>query len=470
MQQELSNGSRFGDYQIREELGRGGMGHVYRARHLTLDRDVALKLLASRYSADEAYLQRFLKEARSAARLNHRNIVQIYDFGRVDSAYYLAMEFVPGRSFGWFLRTSGPVSEADAIAVTRQACTALGVAHAGGVIHRDVKPDNFILRQDGIVKLVDLGLAKSLADDQNLTQTGVVAGTPNYISPEQIAGLKDLDGRTDIYSLGATLFHLVTGRPPYEGSSPMVIIAKHLHDELPDPRSVAPNLSEGICAVIRKMMAREREMRYSDTREVDAALAVLQSGSATPPRAASSHAVSRTAAMPSMPTAASAPSLSWDANLLARVETPLAAAIGPLAKVLVKKAAQSSSDLHDLCAKLSQQIPSETQRNAFMSEVLDGLPRQATAPTPSPSVQGSQRINHQAAGAEPPSEPEWSQESLHAVERRLATEIGPLARVLVKRAAKKASSWEELVNELGTHVASPAAQSAFRDDARKLVP
>lgn len=175
--------------------------------------------------------------------------------------------------------------------------------------------------------------------------------------------------------------------------------------------------------------------------------------------------------MPSMPTAASAPSLSWDANLLARVETPLAAAIGPLAKVLVKKAAQSSSDLHDLCAKLSQQIPSEAQRSAFMSEVLDGLPREpeATALTPSPSVQDSQRINHQASVAEPQSEPEWSQESLHAVERRLATEIGPLARVLVKRAAKKASSWEELVTELGTHVASPAAQAAFRDDARKLV-
>jgi len=472
LKEELRAGSRFGDYEIREQLGRGGMGRVYRARHLTLDRDVALKLLAERYSADEAYLQRFLKEARAAARLNHRNIVQIYDFGRVESAYYLAMEFVPGRSFGWFLRTSGKVTETDAIAVTRQACTALGVAHAAGVVHRDVKPDNFILRQDGVVKLVDLGLAKSVADDQNLTQTGVVAGTPNYISPEQIAGVKDIDGRTDIYSLGATLFHLITGRPPYEGSSPMVIIAKHLHDELPDPRTVVPGLSDGICAVILKMMARERDMRYSNTREVDADLALLQSGHGVPTAAPRPAQTALQAITSQPPAAGPIPSMTWDADVLARVETPLAAAIGPLAKVLVKKAAQSSSDLHDLCARLSRQIPSEAQRNVFLSEVLEGLsPKvEATVLTPPPAATSSQEPSPQAHDSDSPVGETWSQDALQALERRLASAIGPLAKILVKRASKTASSWEELVAELGTHLASPTEQAAFRDDARKLVP
>jgi eukaryotic-like serine/threonine-protein kinase len=472
LKEELRAGLQFGDYEIREELGRGGMGRVYRARHLTLDRDVALKLLAERYSADEAYLQRFLKEARAAARLNHRNIVQIYDFGRVESAYYLAMEFVPGRSFGWFLRTSGKVTETDAIAVTRQACTALGVAHAAGVVHRDVKPDNFILRQDGVVKLVDLGLAKSVADDQNLTQTGVVAGTPNYISPEQIAGVKDIDGRTDIYSLGATLFHLITGRPPYEGSSPMVIIAKHLHDELPDPRTVIPGLSDGICAVILKMMARERDMRYSNTREVDADLALLQSGQGVPTAAPRPAQTALQAGLPPPPAAGPIPSMTWDPDVLARVETPLAAAIGPLAKVLVKKAAQSSSDLHDLCARLSQQIPSEAQRNVFLSEVLEGLsPKvEATVLTPPPAAASSQEPSPQAHDSDSPLGETWSQDALQALERRLASAIGPLARILVKRASKTASSWEELVAELGAHLASPKEQAAFRDDARRLVP
>ena len=429
---EIAPGTRFGDYEVEAELGKGGMGRVFRGRHLTLDRPVALKLLNPQFAADESYLARFLKEARAAARLNHPNIVQIYDFGHVGPAYYLAMELVPGRSLGHYLRHGGRFTEADAINTVRHACTALGIAHEAGIVHRDVKPDNFILSDDGAVKLVDLGLAKSLADDQNLTLTGVVAGTPNYISPEQIEGLKEIDGRADIYSLGATLFHLVTGRPPYQGSSPMVIIAKHLHDELPD---------------------------------VD--LYRLQQG-----RAPGSMSAPGAPARPigSGPAAGGpAPAQPWEPEFLARIEDRLAAAVGPLARVLVRNASRSASDPTALCRELAGHIPSRTGKAAFLEAVEADL---GSGP-PSASGLGGRPV---AAGADPSSPgltessagQAWSGPELEALHRSLAEIIGPVARVLVKTASRKADSWDDLIERLAAGLDSPTDKAAFRRAAARL--
>ena len=167
----LAPGTRFGDYEVLAELGAGGMGRVYRAKDLTLERMVALKTLAPQFGSDTGFVQRFLKEARAAARLNHPTIVQIYDFGQVGETYYLAMEYVDGHSLGAYLRR-GHFSERDAILVIRHACRALAVAHAEGLVHRDIKPDNLMLTSKGEVKLVDLGIAKRVDEDQSLTQTG----------------------------------------------------------------------------------------------------------------------------------------------------------------------------------------------------------------------------------------------------------------------------------------------------------
>jgi serine/threonine protein kinase len=466
---EPTPGSAFGDYEILAELGAGGMGRVFRARHLTLQRDVALKVLGEQFAYDESYRQRFLKEARAAAKLNHPNIVQIYDFGRVETTFYLAMEFVLGESVGDYLRRNGKFSEADAIATVHQACTALRVAHGAGIVHRDVKPDNLILGADGVVKLVDLGLAKSVADDQHLTQTGVVSGTPHYISPEQIAGLKDVDGRADIYSLGATLFHMVTGRTPFQGSSPMVVVAKHLHDDPEDPRALAPGLSDGLCAVIRKMMARDRDQRYPHMPAVHVDLLLLEAGN---PPSALTAAAQRTligeAAVPATRSQAAHPDLS--PARLAWVEACLAAAIGPMAKVLVKREAQTAPDLTVLCTALSTHIPSDEDRRGFLADAAKELtpaPHRSSPSLVRPVSGSDATVTSPMPGSDPPGGAAWDDEALRAVERRLADVIGPLAKVLVKRAARTAPDWDTLVAALAANL-SGSEESAFRNDAIKL--
>ena len=468
MAAELSPGSIFGDYEILQELREGGMGCVFRARHLTLQRDVALKVLADRYADDESYRLRFLTEARAVARLNHRNIVQVYDFGRVGTIFFLAMELVPGLSVGDRIKRNGRFTEREAIAVVRQACSALGVAHAAGLVHRDVKPDNLILGDDGVVKLVDLGLAKSLSDDQHLTQTGVVSGTPHYISPEQIAGLKDIDGRADIYSLGATLFHMVTGRTPFEGSSPMVVVAKHLHEEPEDPRTLVPGLGAGICVVIRRMMARDRNQRYPDMRVVDEVLSLLEVGGLRPALADVSASVTLQEKGQS-PSAI--PGNGWDPAVLTCIEARLAAAIGPLAKVLVTREARRSTELDRLCTTLSQHIPSEVQRRAFLTDVLKeatALLRRPAAPEPPPARKSDPFLPTPASAHNSPFTVAWNPETLRAVEERLAESVGPLAKVLVKKASRAASTWDELVNSLAANLPGPVEEAAFRSDAAKL--
>ncbi|HVQ54369.1 MAG TPA: serine/threonine-protein kinase [Thermoanaerobaculia bacterium] len=392
-------GRRFGAYEVLEELGAGGMGRVYRAKNVTLERVVALKTLAPIFSADEAFVQRFLKEARAAARLNHPNIVQIYDFGCEEGIYYLAMEYVDGPSLRALLGHAR-LAERDAIVLVRHAVAALGVAHAAGIVHRDIKPDNLMLtaKKDRL-KLVDLGIAKRMDEDKGLTQTGQAVGTPQYISPEQIRGVKDIDARADIYSLGATLFQLVTGRAPFEGSSGALVMSMHLTHPLPDPRKFVPGLSEGICRVLRKMMAKDRNERYPDVLALDRDLYKLQLGQTpepvepsasgietfvssersdapavarTPPPRSAAPAPSPARAEATPPTAtpsASAPTPAFREEDLHYVEVELARHIGPLARVLVKRAAKSAPNLVALGAALEKNVPDEEGRRAFRALV-----------------------------------------------------------------------------------------------------
>ena len=398
-------GRRFGKYEVLEELGSGGMGRVYRARNVALDRVVALKTLASQFSADEGFVRRFQKEARAVARLNHPSIVQIYDFGREEGVYYLAMEFVDGSSLRTLLKKFR-FREHDALLVIRHTVAALAVAHAEGIVHRDIKPDNIMLTAKGDkVKLVDLGIAKTLGEDQSLTQTGQAVGTPEYIAPEQIRGLRDIDARADIYSLGATYFQLVTGHAPYKGTSGAMVMSMHLTDPLPDPRTYEPTLSEGLVRVLRKMMAKERDDRYPDVHALDRDLYRLQIGE---PVEAGDTSVSAIATVvdprvapipPATPTpvsaAPTAPAPSASPVPDARAHTPppptpapptstapafreedlhfveveLAKRIGPLARVLVKKAARSAPNLVALGAAVADQIADEEERRTFRNAV-----------------------------------------------------------------------------------------------------
>lgn len=272
-------GQMLSGYHLIKRIGEGGMGIVYMARHQSLDRLAAVKFLGAHMIGDPAYIQRFFQEARAAATLNHPNLVSVYDAGKVgENVYYIVMEYVEGTNLRALVNQRGKLLVSEALDYTRQAAVGLGYAHKKGIVHRDVKPDNLMLTTDGVIKIGDLGLAKwSGNQDGSMTGTGAVLGTPYYISPEQIRGARDVDGRTDIYSLGGTFFHLLTGKIPYEGSSPAVIMAMHLNDPIPDPRKARPPLDKGICEILQKMMAKKAEDRFQSMEEVEKALTDHQS-------------------------------------------------------------------------------------------------------------------------------------------------------------------------------------------------
>lgn len=266
-------GEVIGNYEVLEEIGRGGMGRIFMARHRTIDRRVAVKFLNTRLTADPLYADRFFREAEAASKLNHPGIVALHDAGCINNeVYYLIMEYVEGRDLHAYVNVQGLLEVPQAADFVSQAASALSYAHKAGFIHRDIKPENLLLASDGTVKICDLGLAKRIGEDGMITQRGMIMGSPNYMAPERLRCATDIDARVDIYSLGAALFFLLTGRIPYEGTPP-VIMAKHLSAPLPDPREVRPELPEDICVVIRKMMAKNPVERYQTMDEVVEALA-----------------------------------------------------------------------------------------------------------------------------------------------------------------------------------------------------
>lgn len=255
---------RIGEFELLETLGSGGMGTVYRARQLSLDRIVALKILPDSLASDREFVQRFLQEARATAKLNHPYIVAGFDVGCADGHFYFAMELVNGVSMGHRIQELKRLPEAEAARAGAQIARALEHAHAHGIVHRDVKPDNIILAAEG-AKLTDFGLARGEQHASlELTQTGRTVGTAHYMAPEQVTGQKNMDGRADQYALGCTLFKAVTGRPPFEGESSPVILYKHLRERMPNLHGLRPDLSDGFCAILHRMTARQREERYPD--------------------------------------------------------------------------------------------------------------------------------------------------------------------------------------------------------------
>ena len=253
-----------GGYELISKLGQGAVGTVYKARQTNVGRIVALKVLDPKYSRDRKYVARFLREARSAGNLNHVNIVQGIDAGKSpEGFYYFAMEFVEGETIKKMLQRNGVIPEEQATSIVAQVAQALRHAAKIKLVHRDIKPENIILTKDGVAKLADLGLAKTVVDDVSVTQSGQAMGTPLYISPEQAIG-QDVDVRADIYSLGITFYHMVTGYTPFTGENASRVIARHIHDQAPSPREFNQKLSPDVCNVIMKMIAKDPSERYQD--------------------------------------------------------------------------------------------------------------------------------------------------------------------------------------------------------------
>lgn len=249
----------FGNYELLGELGRGGMGVVYRARQARADRVVALKVI--RGGGDEAARQRFLAEGRALARVSHPHIVTVFEVGEEADGPFFTMEFVGGGSLHERVKGGPAFGEAEAATLIEQLAGAVQAAHAVGVLHRDIKPANVLLGAAGTPKLTDFGLAKHLSDQAGLTVTGAALGTPSYMSPEQLAG-KKVEGRSDLFSLGVTLYQMLCGSLPFQGESMAQLMFKIANDPHPDIRTVNPALPACVAAVINKALAKDPEQRY----------------------------------------------------------------------------------------------------------------------------------------------------------------------------------------------------------------
>jgi serine/threonine-protein kinase len=271
-------GRTLNDFHVLRRLGEGGMGQVYLAEQISLKRKVALKILRSEMASNPTALQRFEHEAMAVAKATHANIVQVYAIGEDQGVRYMALEYVEGRNLREFLAKKGPPDLPIALSIIRQVAAALQRASELGIVHRDIKPDNILLTRKGEVKVADFGLSRVLDGDQpavNLTQSGVTMGTPLYMSPEQVEG-KTVDVRTDIYSFGATCYHMLAGHPPFQGETAFEVALQHVQAQPQPLAEVRPDLPEPVCAIVHKMMAKDPAQRYQTGREILKDLSALR--------------------------------------------------------------------------------------------------------------------------------------------------------------------------------------------------
>ncbi|UCD20169.1 MAG: serine/threonine protein kinase [candidate division WOR-3 bacterium] len=272
---------RIPGYKILGKLGSGAMAIVYKARQLSLNRMVAIKVLPKRFSQNPEYVERFYKEGQAAAKLNHTNIVQAYDVGEAGGYNYFVMEYVEGKTLYDDLSAGEVFSEKEAIEIVIQVAHALAHAHTRGLIHRDIKPKNIMTDEHGKVKLADMGLARETTDiEAAQSEAGKAYGTPYYIAPEQIRGEIDIDGRADIYGLGATFYHMVTGQVPFMAENPSDVMRKHLREKLVPPDHINTSLSAGTSEVIEIMMAKRKKDRYKNVDELLTDLEAIRDGEA----------------------------------------------------------------------------------------------------------------------------------------------------------------------------------------------
>ncbi|WP_208028742.1 Stk1 family PASTA domain-containing Ser/Thr kinase [Rhabdothermincola sediminis] len=257
-------------YELHRKVARGGMSDVYLARDLLLDRPVAVKVLFPEYAKDETFVERFRREARAAANLNHPNVVAVYDWGQQYGTYFIVMEYVEGRSLSEIIRTEGPLHPTRAAEIAADVAAALAFAHRNGVIHRDIKPGNILLTSTGQVKVADFGIAQaasSEATQANLTQVGAVMGTATYFSPEQAQG-KPIDPRSDLYSLGCVLYEMLTTRPPFSGETPVAIAYRHVQDSPEPPSAINRGVPAALEAIDLKLLAKDPAERYPSAEDL----------------------------------------------------------------------------------------------------------------------------------------------------------------------------------------------------------
>jgi serine/threonine protein kinase len=274
-QEDLTRGTSFANrYEVIEELGKGGMGSVYRVEDTKLNQDIALKIIKSEIASDKKTIERFRNELKIARMIAHRNVCKMYDLGEDKGVRYITMEYIPGEDLKSMIRMMGQLNVGKALSIVKQVCEGLAEAHRMGIVHRDLKPSNLMIDKSGNAKIMDFGIARTL-ESKGLTDAGVMIGTPEYMSPEQVER-KEADQRSDIYSMGVILYEMVTGRVPFEGETPLSVVHKHKYEVPQEPKEVNAQIPDDLNRVIMKCLEKDKEKRFLDADEVRAELADIE--------------------------------------------------------------------------------------------------------------------------------------------------------------------------------------------------
>jgi serine/threonine-protein kinase len=450
----VTDPTRLGKYEIQRVLGKGAMGIVYQAVDPHIERVVALKTLRKDVldsELAEQFMGRFRNEAKAAGRLHHPNIVGIYEYGEDERVAYIAMEYVEGTGLREFLNRGARFELGQVVAIMAQLLQALEFAHGRGVVHRDIKPSNLILTADGTLKVADFGIAR--IDTSGLTMTGLVIGTPSYMAPEQCQG-KVADHRCDLFSAGVVMYELVTGRKPFAGS--MDAVAYQIcHQAAVPPSQAGATVPHEIDALLDTALAKDPDQRFQNARAFHTALRAA-AGEAVPPAGNSDGTLLDLAAVPLGP----APAATWDQTVLSTVERELALIVGPMARYMVRSAAPKAHDVDELYALLASHIDDPVRRERFVAHPAVGAsagPHGTGGAAVGARTAGSQagatgtaRPATAATRAAPPRplEPAFI---AHAT-ARLAVYLGPIAKVLARRAAEQCPHAEEFARRLAEHV------------------
>jgi serine/threonine-protein kinase len=434
-----------GRYLVERELGRGAMGVVYKAYDPEIDRPVAIKLVRIdllESQRREDYLARFRREVQAAGRCQHPNIVAMYDFGSHEANPFFAMEYVEGAPLDESLTKDVGLGPDPACAIVLQLLDALTCAHGLGVIHRDIKPGNLLLTAGRRIKVMDFGISK--ISTSHLTQVGSVLGTPRYMPPEQFRG-GPVDARSDIFSTGAVLHELLTGRTPFPGRSFEEVMVKLLYEDLqlapPDAMMPAP-----LRDVVARALAKEPAERFETAEEMAAAL--RQARGQPVELTDAGRTIVGPAAQRARPVQPAPSSVAHEAELndpevLATIERRLAEYIGPMASRLLKNALRDADTVDTLCERLAANIDATAERQRFLNDLRGRI------------VHNPHQAPRQAAVAE------LAPEDVAKVQQDLTRYLGPIAKVLVKRAAPGATSQEDLRGRLAGHLDKPSDQAAF---------
>ncbi len=269
--EQLTRGTLFaGRYEIIEELGKGGMGAVYRVEDTQAKEEIALKLIKPEIAAEKKTIERFRNELTTARKIRHKNVCGMYDLNEEKGTHYITMEYVPGEDLKSFLKRSGHLTISKAISISKQVCEGLSEAHGSGVVHRDLKPANIMIDKSGNARIMDFGIARTIKA-KGITGEGVMIGTPEYMSPEQ-AEAKAVDTRSDIYSLGVILYEMITGRLPFEGGTPLSVAMQHKGETPKDPKEFNPQIPGDLSQLILKCLEKDKEIRYQSAEELQSEL------------------------------------------------------------------------------------------------------------------------------------------------------------------------------------------------------